>query len=163
MADRRWWRQPSPYGDVTVVVTDTGVREISLPRDRLDDGVEGARYERDAAVAEQLDGWFAARRMAFDLGLDLDGVDGFRRTVLDTLVREVPWGETVSYGELAHMAGRPRAARAVGRVMATNPLPFVIPCHRVLAAGGRIGGYGSGSNAIDLKRALLAREGITAR
>jgi methylated-DNA-[protein]-cysteine S-methyltransferase len=83
--------------------------------------------------------------------------------VLDTLVRDVPWGETVSYGELAGMAGRPRAARGVGRVMATNPLPFVIPCHRVLAAGGRIGGYGSGSNAIDLKRALLAREGVHPR
>jgi methylated-DNA-[protein]-cysteine S-methyltransferase len=95
--------------------------------------------------------------------VDLDGIDGFRRTVLDTLARQVPWGETVSYGELAEMAGRPRAARAVGRTMATNPLPFLIPCHRVLAAGGKIGGYGSGRNAIDLKRALLAREGVVVR
>jgi methylated-DNA-[protein]-cysteine S-methyltransferase len=163
MADRRWWRQPSPFGDVRVVVTDAGVREITLPGDRLDDGVDGARYERDDAIASQLDAWFTGRRHSFDLALDLDGVEGFRLTVLDTLVRDVPWGETVSYGELAQMAGRPRAARAVGRVMATNPLPFVIPCHRVLAAGGRIGGYGSDSNAIDLKRALLAREGVTAR
>ena len=93
--------------------------------------------------------------------LDLDGVDGFRRTVLETLVREVGWGETVSYGELAAMAGRPRAARAVGTAMASNPLPFVIPCHRVVAAGGRIGGYGGGRNAVALKRSLLAREGVT--
>jgi methylated-DNA-[protein]-cysteine S-methyltransferase len=163
MADLRWWRQPSPYGDLTVVVSDAGVREITLPGDRLEDGLDGARHERDDAVAAELDAWFTGKRQSFDLVLDLDGVDGFRRDVLDTLVRDVPWGETVSYGELAAMAGRPRAARAVGRVMATNPLPFVVPCHRVLAAGGRIGGYGSGSNAIDLKRALLAREGVHPR
>jgi methylated-DNA-[protein]-cysteine S-methyltransferase len=182
MADLRWWRQPSPYGDVTVVVSDAGVREITLPGDipsgapgfasppvgsasraALEQGLDGARHERDDAVATQLDEWFAGTRESFDLVLDLDGIDGFRRDVLDTLVREVPWGETVSYGELAGMAGRPRAARGVGRVMATNPLPFVIPCHRVLAAGGRIGGYGSGRNAIDLKRALLAREGAHPR
>jgi methylated-DNA-[protein]-cysteine S-methyltransferase len=90
----------------------------------------------------------------------LEGVSGFRRTVLETLANEVPWGETVSYGELASMAGRPRAARAAGSAMRNNPLPFVIPCHRVLAAGGKIGGYGGGANAIELKRALLAREGV---
>ena len=71
------------------------------------------------------------------------------------------WGETVSYGELAEMAGRPRAARAVGSAMATNPLPYVIPCHRVVAAGGKIGGYGGGPNAVARKRELLAREGVT--
>src|SRR4051812_15421826 len=163
MADTRWWRQPSPFGDVTVVVTDTGVREITLPGDRLEDDLDGARHERDDAVAKELAEWFTSRRHDFDLALDLAGIDGFRRDVLDTLRRDVPWGETVSYGELAAMAGRPRAARGVGRVMATNPLPFVIPCHRVLAAGGRIGGYGSGRNAIALKRALLAREGVHPR
>ena len=93
--------------------------------------------------------------------LDLGDIDGFRRTVLETLVREVGWGETVSYGELAEMAGRPRAARAVGTAMRSNPLPFVIPCHRVVAAGGRIGGYGGGRNAVALKRRLLEREGVT--
>jgi methylated-DNA-[protein]-cysteine S-methyltransferase len=155
----RWWSQRSPFGDITVVVSDTGVRDISLPAD-TGAIVDGARRERDDEVAGQLDEWFGCTRHDFDLPLDLDGVDGFRREVLDTLRRDVPWGETVSYGELAGMAGRPRAARGVGRVMASNPLPFVIPCHRVLAAGGRIGGYGSGRNAIDLKRALLAREGV---
>jgi methylated-DNA-[protein]-cysteine S-methyltransferase len=142
-------------------VTDGGVREITLPGDRLEHGLDDATRDRDADVAEQLDAWFATRRHTLDLSLDLDGVVGFRREVLDTLRRDVPWGETVSYGELAAMAGRPRAARGVGRVMATNPVPFVIPCHRVLAAGGRIGGYGSRRNALDLKRALLAREGVT--
>jgi methylated-DNA-[protein]-cysteine S-methyltransferase len=150
----RTWSQPSPYGDVTVMMTDAGVREISLP---------GAATPGtpDRKVARQLDEWFAGHRRAFELTLDLDGIDGFRRTVLDALAREVPWGETVSYGELAVLAGRPRAARAVGSAMRNNPIPFVIPCHRVIAAGNRIGGYGGGSNAIALKRELLAREGVS--
>ena len=81
--------------------------------------------------------------------------------MLETLAREVPWGEVVSYGELAAIAGRPRAARAVGSAMRNNPIPFVIPCHRVVAAGNKIGGYGGGRNAVALKRELLAREGVS--
>ena len=94
-------------------------------------------------------------------GIGSLGVAGFRRVVLETLAREVQWGETVTYGELADLAGRPRAARAAGSAMRDNPLPFVIPCHRVVAAGGRIGGYGGGRNAVALKRRLLEREGVT--
>jgi len=153
------WRQPSPYGTIRVVVTDVGVREISLPDDDLP--ADFADAAPDPAVRKQLDEWFAGTRHAFDLALDLDGIDGFRRHVLETLTAEVPWGETVTYGELAALAGRPRAARAAGSAMRTNPLPFVIPCHRVTAAGGKIGGYGGGRNAVDLKRRLLAREGVT--
>ena len=152
------WRQPSPYGDLTVVVTDEGVHEISLPGD---DQPGITPTEADRAVAQQLDDWFAGRRHAFDLELDLGEIAGFRRSVLETLAREVPWGEVVSYGELAAIAGRPRAARAVGSAMRNNPIPFVIPCHRVVAAGNRIGGYGGGRNAIALKRELLAREGVS--
>ncbi len=152
------WRQPSPYGELTVVVTGAGVQEISLPGDDRP-VVEITRADR--AIARQLDDWFAGRRHTFDLELDLAGIDGFRREVLDTLVREVPWGEVVSYGELAALAGRPRAARAAGSAMRSNPIPFVIPCHRVVAAGHKIGGYGGGRNAIALERALLAREGVS--
>jgi methylated-DNA-[protein]-cysteine S-methyltransferase len=154
----RLWRQDSPFGEVTVVVSEHGVREISLPGDDQPDGELGTP---DRAVARQLDDWFAGRRHAFDVSLDLEGVEGFRRLALQTLAREVGWGETVTYGELAVLAGRPGAARAAGSAMRDNPLPFVIPCHRVVAAGGRIGGYGGGRNAIDLKRRLLAREGVT--
>ena len=154
----RAWRQPSPFGEVTVVLADAGLREISLPGD---DQPDVDLTTPDRAVARQLDDWFAARRHAFDLILDLDGIDGFRRTVLETLAREVPWGEVVSYGELAALAGRPRAARAVGSAMRNNPIPFVIPCHRVVAAGHKIGGYGGGRNSVALKRELLAREGVT--
>ena len=152
------WRQPSPYGELTVVLTDAGVQEISLPGD---DQPEIAVTKADRPVAKQLDDWFAGKRHAFELPLDLSDIEGFRRTVLDTLVREVPWGEVVSYGELAALAGRPRAARAVGSAMRHNPIPFVIPCHRVVAAGHKIGGYGGGRNAIALKRELLAREGVS--
>jgi methylated-DNA-[protein]-cysteine S-methyltransferase len=156
--DTRAWRQPSPYGDLTVVVTADGVAEISLPGDDQPDVALG---RRDRTIAKQLDDWFAGRRHAFDLTLDLGEIDGFRRHVLETLASEVTWGEIVSYGELAAMAGRPRAARAVGSAMRNNPVPFVIPCHRVVAAGNKIGGYGGGRNAIELKRALLAREGVS--
>ena len=152
------WLQPSPFGDVTVVVSAHGVREISLPGDDQPDGELGAA---DARVKRQLHEWFAGKRHEFDFMIDLEGVDGFRRTVLETLAVEVGWGEIVTYGELAGMAGRPRAARAVGSAMRDNPLPFVIPCHRVVAAGGRIGGYGGGRNAVALKRKLLEREGVT--
>jgi methylated-DNA-[protein]-cysteine S-methyltransferase len=152
------WRQPSPYGDLTVVVGDAGVRDISLPGDDQPD-VELTKPDR--VVAKQLDDWFAGKRHAFDITIDLGEINGFRRVVLETLAREVPWGEVVSYGELAGIAGRPRAARAVGSAMRNNPLPFVVPCHRVVAAGHKIGGYGGGRNAISLKRELLAREGVS--
>ncbi len=153
----RHWTQESPYGEVTVVVSDRGVREISLPGDDQPDGEVSAP---DRKVARQLDDWFAGKRHAFDVSLDLEGIEGFRKLALETLAREVAWGEVVTYGELADLAGRPRAARAAGSAMRDNPIPFVIPCHRVVAAGGKIGGYGGGRNAIALKRQLLAREGV---
>ncbi len=169
MADLRWWRQDTPFGGVAVVVSDAGVLAIGLPGgEGIEELLGEALPERDEAVADRLDDWFAGRLHDLDLHVDLDGagVTGFRRTVLETLTREVGWGETVSYGELAAMAGRPKAARAVGTAMSTNPVPFVIPCHRVIAAGGRIGGYGgawSDGGGTELKRRLLAREGVTTK
>jgi methylated-DNA-[protein]-cysteine S-methyltransferase len=153
----RAWTQPSPFGEVTVVETERGLREITLPGDDQPDVALG---KPDPKVKRELDALFAGKRQSVDVQLDLEGIEGFRRKVLETLAHDVPWGETVSYGELAAMAGRPRAARAVGSAMRHNPIPFVIPCHRVIAAGGKIGGYGGGRNAIALKRALLAREGV---
>ena len=95
------------------------------------------------------------RRRRFDIRLDWSATSpGFRRTVLQELTT-TRYGETLSYGELAARAGSPRAARAVGSAMATNPLAIVVPCHRVIAAGGRIGGYGGG---LEVKRYLLALE-----
>lgn len=151
----RWWRQATPVGEMTVVAGETGVCRIHL---NGSDPPEGD-FERDDRVAAELDEYFAGRRRRFTVPIDLGGVKAdFKRRVLETLHRDVPYGETVSYGELAVMAGRPGAARAVGSAMATNPVPVVVPCHRVLAAGGRIGGYGGG---LGMKRTLLALEGVT--
>lgn len=169
MADLRWWRQDTQFGEITVVVSDVGVLAIALPGgDGIEELLGTAIFERDDALAARLDGWFRASSHNLDLAVDMDraGVTGFRRTVLETLTREVGWGETVTYGELAAMAGRPNAARAVGTFMSTNPVPFVIPCHRVIAAGGRLGGYGgawSDGGGTELKRRLLAREGVTTK
>ena len=157
----RHWQQKTPYGVVTVITSEYGLRAIGLPDADLSDVIDGSPPSRDPEIARKLDQWFTGKSKTLDVPLDLTEVDGFKRDVLETLMRDVAWGETVSYGELAAMAGRPRAARAVGSAMASNPLPFVIPCHRVIASGGRIGGYGGGRDAVALKRELLAREGVT--
>jgi methylated-DNA-[protein]-cysteine S-methyltransferase len=139
---------------LTVVAGPRGLTSIRLNGATPPEGDP----ERDDEVAGELDEYFAGRRRGFTVPVDLGGVTSpFRRQVLETLHRDVDYGETVSYGELAVMAGRPRAARAVGSAMATNPVPIVVPCHRVLAAAGRIGGYGGG---LAMKRSLLAIEGV---
>jgi methylated-DNA-[protein]-cysteine S-methyltransferase len=151
-----WWRQESPIGTLTVLAADRGVQHIELGPAVLDgDAVEAC----DDEVAIELDEYFRRRRRRFTMPVDLSGVDaGFPRTVYEVLHRGVCFGETVSYGELAEMAGRPGAARAVGNAMSRNPVPIVVPCHRVVAAGGRIGGYGS--SGVPTKRFLLALEGV---
>jgi methylated-DNA-[protein]-cysteine S-methyltransferase len=111
--------------------------------------------ERCRAVAEQLAEYFAGRRREFDLPLAPRGTD-FQRAVWSELVR-VPYGSTISYGELAGRVGRARASRAVGGANNRNPLPIVVPCHRVIGADGSLTGYGGG---LDRKRALLALEGV---
>jgi len=93
-----------------------------------------------------------------DIPLDLDGLPPFRRRVYD-VVRTIPAGETMSYGEVAAAAGSPGAARAVGQAMAQNPFPLIIPCHRVLAAGGKVGGF-TASGGTDTKLRMLAVEGV---
>jgi methylated-DNA-[protein]-cysteine S-methyltransferase len=95
-------------------------------------------------VRRELDEYFAGGRDHFELPLDWQLSGGFRRTVLERLYAEVEYGRTVSYLELATMVGNPKASRAVGTAMATNPIPIVVPCHRVLRTGGQLGGYGGG-------------------
>jgi methylated-DNA-[protein]-cysteine S-methyltransferase len=120
-------------------------RILSAPR-RLDD------------AARQLDEYFAGRRRGFELAVDLELAAGFRRTVLSYLTR-IPYGRTESYADVARDAGRPAAVRAVGSACATNPLPVVVPCHRVVRSDGSLGGYLGG---LDAKRTLLALEGAAA-
>jgi methylated-DNA-[protein]-cysteine S-methyltransferase len=155
--EARWWRQASPVGELTVVAGPDGVRRILMDGATPADGDP----ERDDAIACELDEYFAGDRIRFTVPVDLDGVTApFRRRVLETLRDDVAYGETVAYGELAVMAGRPGAARAVGSAMATCPVPILVPCHRVLAAGGSLGGYGG---KLEHKRLLLAIEGVEVR
>ena len=151
-----WWRQDSPIGTLTVLASARGVRNIALGPVALDvDAVEAC----DDEVAIEIDEYFTRRRRRFTMPVDLSQVDAaFPRAVYETLQRDVSWGETVSYGELAEMAGRPRAARAVGNAMSRNPVPIVVPCHRVVAADGRTGGYGP--SGVPTKRFLLSLEGV---
>ena len=154
----RWWRQTIPWGDIVVEVGPRGVTRISLPPSPVDERVDAPR--RDPEISRQLDEYFAGRRREFDVEVDLpESLTDLQRQVLLTLRAGVGYGETVTYGELAEMAGRPGAARAVGATMARNPVPFLIPCHRVVAANG-IGGYGSGyGDGVAFQRALLDLEG----
>lgn len=123
-------------------------------------GLEDAGYslaedaERTAAVRAELSQYFAGRRRAFEVEVAPRGTD-FQRRVW-SLLRAIPCGETRTYSELAAAAGRPRAARAVGRAVATNPIPVVIPCHRVVGADGSLTGFAGG---LRFKEGLLSLEG----
>jgi len=107
-------------------------------------------------AVKQLQQYFAGERRTFDLPLSLQASSGFARKVLKAL-QQVPYGSTVTYKELAGMAGSPAAARAIGRVMASNPLPILIPCHRVIGSNGKLTGY-SGGGGVTSKRCLLDLE-----
>jgi O-6-methylguanine DNA methyltransferase len=114
--------------------------------------VAGVRHE---AIERQLTEYLEGRRRVFEMDLDLRGTE-FQREVWRA-VAAVPYGQTASYGEIAHVIGRPRASRAVGAANGANPVPIVIPCHRILGADGSLTGYGGG---LPTKRRLLALEGL---
>ena len=154
----------SPIGKLRLASTDAGLAWLGLPRAGgrgfagwLARNAPGAR--REAAFApnrdaiRQLGEYLEGKRTAFELALDLRGTD-FQRAVWSALLR-IPYGETRSYGEIAREIGRPHAVRAVGTANGSNPVALVVPCHRVIAAQGKLGGYGGG---LDLKRRLLAME-----
>ena len=106
-------------------------------------------------VARQLDEYFTGRRHSFDVALDWSLSHGFRRTVLGHLAADVSYGDTASYATLARLSGSPKAVRAVGTACATNPIPIVVPCHRVIRSDGTVGSYRGGPAA---KRVLLDLE-----
>ena len=127
-----------------------------LPRGRTDVDV-GVHLPRPLALADRVAAHFVGARDSFDdVALDLDGYTSFQRAVVETL-RRVPWGEVVTYCELAALAGYPNAQRAAGSVCANNRYPLIVPCHRVVAAGG-IGRYGA--SGVEYKRRLLALEDV---
>ncbi len=154
----------SPLGTLLVAASDAGLCRISYDPEPEREVARlartlGARILRSPKpvdeVRRQLDEYFEQRRHAFDLDVDLRLTAQFSRRVLEELAK-VPYGETTTYGELAARAARPRAARAVGTVMNRNPIPIVLPCHRVVGASGSLVGYGGG---LDRKEALLRLEG----
>ena len=151
----------TPVGELLLAATPEGLVRVAYTEH------EAALAELAAAISprvlrgrldeprRQLDEYFAGRRRSFDLALDLRLSRGFRRAVLAQL-RGIDYGSTRSYAEVAAAAGSPRAVRAVGTACATNPLPVVVPCHRVVRSDGSPGGYAGGPEA---KRLLLALEG----
>jgi methylated-DNA-[protein]-cysteine S-methyltransferase len=154
----------TPIGDLLVGVTDRGVCRIHFdpdPERELESLARqfGTRVLRASKpvdrVRRQLDEYFAGRRRAFEVERDLRVVPAFNRRVLEELAR-VEYGTTTTYGTLAARSGNPRAARAVGTIMNRNPIPIVLPCHRVVGANGRLTGYAGG---LERKELLLRLEG----
>jgi methylated-DNA-[protein]-cysteine S-methyltransferase len=133
---------PEPEREAERLARDFGLRVLRAPR-----AVDEPRRE--------LTDYFEGRRTSFELAVDLAPLGPFHRVVLDEL-RLVPYGSTTTYGTLAARAGRPRAARAVGTFMNRNPIPIVLPCHRVVGSTGSLVGYGGG---LHRKEALLRLEG----
>lgn len=154
MYELRLYEMDTPIGRLGLVESARGVTKILLPGDAFEHPVHA--QEARTPAARQLEEYFAGTRSEFTVPLDLDGLTPFRAQALRAL-SQVPYGETVTYTELAHAAGSPNAVRAAGSACATNPLPLFIPCHRVLRADGSLGGYRGG---VEAKRFLLALEGI---
>ena len=156
----------SPIGDLLVASTERGLVRVSFRDERHDDVLNELVVrisprvleapERLDRVRRELDEYFEGERRNFDLPLDWRLTRGFRSEVLHKLYETVPYGDTASYAEMALAAGRPRAYRAAGSACGSNPIPVVVPCHRVVATGGGLGGYGGG---LDMKRFLLKLEG----
>ena len=141
------WTVQTPWGPLGVEIGIRGVRRVSWEFDPADPPLTGAWAEVFAA-------YLAGHPIPTDLPVDLTGVTPFRQRVL-AVCREIPFGATTTYAALAACVGSPQAARAVGQAMATNPVPLIIPCHRVLGAHGRLTGFRGG---LAWKRALLEHE-----
>ncbi|MFI0963364.1 methylated-DNA--[protein]-cysteine S-methyltransferase [Streptomyces sp. NPDC021080] len=151
----------TPHGLVNVVFhASDPVRDKALGRLASRLGGEPVEAPDSPLLAEairQVEAYFAGERHDFDLPLDWSLVSGFNRQVLRELDSGVPFGSVVAYGDLAGRVGAPGAAQAVGVAMGSNPLPVVVPCHRVVESDGGIGGFGGG---LETKRKLLALEGV---
>lgn len=148
--------QESPIGDLFLTSDGEGLTGVYMEGSgERPEGVRGwVRSDgRLEAARRQLAEYFAGERAAFDLPLRPRGT-AFQRQVWNAL-REIPYGETVAYGEVAERVGRPGAARAVGAATGRNPIPIVVPCHRVVGADGSLVGFGGG---LERKRVLLALE-----
>jgi methylated-DNA-[protein]-cysteine S-methyltransferase len=167
LVDVAYAKVDTPLGTAMIAGTDRGLVRLMLPNDSPERVLERIARDLSPRLLElparldrerrELDEYFAGRRQAFDLELDWRLTpSGFYRKVLRAAARKLPFGTTASYGEVAGWAGNPRAYRAAGTALGSNPIPIVVPCHRVLRAGGEIGDYGGGP---DMKEWLLRLEG----
>jgi methylated-DNA-[protein]-cysteine S-methyltransferase len=169
IADVAYALVDSPVGRLVAVATQRGLARIAyeLPNGGLDEILDQVALRLSPAIVEapaaldvvrrELDEYFAGRRRDFEIELDWALVRSpFTQRVLQACAR-IPFGATSSYRQMADAAGSPRAFRAAGNALGSNPIPIVVPCHRVLASGGGLGGYTGGLNT---KRALLGIEGI---
>ena len=157
----------SPVGPLLLAATSRGLVRIAYDREGLDAVLQRlasmisprvlAAPRRLESAARQLDEYFSGRRRVFEFPLDLRLASGFRSMVLGYLTG-IPYGRTQSYAEVAAGSGHPGAVRAVGSACAANPLPLVIPCHRVVRSDGSLGGYLGG---LEIKKALLELESAT--
>ncbi|GHG42497.1 methylated-DNA--protein-cysteine methyltransferase [Sinomonas cellulolyticus] len=155
----------SPVGRLLIAATERGLVRVAFEREGHEAVLQSLAQKlsprileapaRLGSAAREIEEYFGGKRTSFDLPLDLSLSAGFRRTVLAHLGR-IPFGGTESYTEVARAVGNPRAVRAVGTACATNPLPVVVPCHRVLRSDGSLGGYIGG---LEAKNALLVLEG----
>jgi len=155
----------SPVGKLMVAATPRGLVRITFPVEKPETVLEQLASRVSPRILEsparlddvrrELDRYFEGRLQRFDLPLDWQLTRGFYRKVLRATAR-IPYGQTRSYSEMANKAGSPRAVRATGTALGSNPLPIIVPCHRVLRSGGALGGYGGG---LEVKQALLELEG----
>jgi methylated-DNA-[protein]-cysteine S-methyltransferase len=165
LVDVAYTAMDSPVGPIMLAATQRGLVRISFGRSYDRDNfvaqlatlsprvLEAPRYFD--AIRRELDEYFAGRRTRFDLPLDWSLTGGFGRRVLNQTAR-IPYGKVSTYREIAAAAGNPRASRAAGNALGANPIPIVVPCHRVLRTGGALGGYGGGP---EVKEFLLKLEG----
>ncbi|HZD65526.1 MAG TPA: methylated-DNA--[protein]-cysteine S-methyltransferase [Acidimicrobiales bacterium] len=164
LLDVAYTRVPSPVGDLLLAATPAGVVRVAFDTEDPDAVLEDLALRVSPRVLEapapldrarrELDEYFTGARTHFDLALDWRLTARFRQRVL-LATAAIPYGETATYRSVAAAAGNPRAVRAAGSALATNPLPIIVPCHRVLRSDGTLGGYGGG---LHRKDELLRRE-----
>jgi methylated-DNA-[protein]-cysteine S-methyltransferase len=164
-----WTRADSPIGELLLAATDEGLIRVGYPNQDADELLSQLATTVGPRVLEaparlddarrQLDEYFEGERHTFELPIDWRLSRGFRREVLTACAR-IPFGETRTYTEMAVAAGSPRAFRAAGSALGSNPIPVVVPCHRVLQSSGGLGGYGGG---LAVKERLLELEGVRGR
>ena len=155
----------SPFGELHLAATDRGLVALNLPAYAPEDFLAGLSQRISPAILEsparlddarrELDDYFEGRRKRFTVALDWRLIHGFQEKVLRSTYA-IPYGKTRTYGEVAAEAGNPRAQRAAGSALGRNPIPLIVPCHRVLRSGNIPGNYGGGP---DMKKALLKLEG----